>query len=65
MPVFSKKSRAVFKPIIPGRFRVPASNLSGKIFGTSSLSEKLPVPPLIKGLILEAKASVIANPPIP
>ena len=50
---------------MPGILGVPASNLSGKKVGIYSLSDTLPVPPLINGDSFSAKSLLIRTSPMP
>ena len=52
-------------PMIPGRFSVPASNLSGIKRGVLSVWLRLPVPPTINGASLFTMCSRSTKPPIP
>ena len=53
------------KPHRPARFMVPASNRSGRPCGISRMSDMLPVPPAMIGLVDARKSSVAMNPPTP
>ena len=46
-------------------FSVPGLSLSGRRFGTSSLSLLLPVPPEMRGSMERASSFLIIAPPIP
>ena len=65
MPSALIKSRAAWRPMIPGRFKVPDSKRSGRKSGISSVCERLPVPPAMRGVMIVANESGITMPPIP